>query len=139
MRHYFFISILLIFSTTVQAKSSDYALAFFFRSDCSYCHNFAPIMKKMSENTGLFTYAFSVDGKSMPYYPTPLIATPEITKTFYGYQQVLVPSVFVVHVHTRQFIRVSSGYLSYAELEQQLNRVFSSTQLMYALAQQGQL
>ena len=135
MRRWFFIWILLVCSSSSQAKSSDYALAFFFRSDCAYCHQFAPIMQSMSKNTGLFTYAFSVDGKGMRYYPTPLMATPEIIKTFYGYQQVLVPSVFVVHVHTRQFVRVSAGYLSYAELEKQLSLVFKSPQIMYALAQ----
>lgn len=138
MQRCFFIWILLAFSNVLQAKHSDYALAFFFRSDCAYCHQFAPIMQSMSKHTGLFTYAFSVDGKGMRYYPTPLMATPDIIKTFYGYQDLLVPSVFVVQVHTRQFVRVSAGYLDYAALDKQLSLVFNSPQIMYALAQ-GQI
>lgn len=56
-------------SASVARLGQDHVLFFFFRSDCPYCHAFAPVLKAFEAQHGLQVVAISVDGGSMPGFP----------------------------------------------------------------------
>ncbi len=51
------------------AKTS--VLFFFFRSDCSYCHAMSPIVSGLSMATGIKIFPITLDGGSLPEFPSP--------------------------------------------------------------------
>lgn len=56
---------------TLNKVSKDNALIFVFRSDCPYCHKFAPIMRNFAAMNGFTVLAISMDAKGLPEYPNP--------------------------------------------------------------------
>ncbi len=46
-------------------------LFFFFRGDCPYCHQLAPILKYLQDFHGLEVFAVSLDGGRLPQFPNP--------------------------------------------------------------------
>lgn len=101
------------------ANPADYALVFFFRSDCPYCHQFAPKLQQLSMQTGTFTYAFSLDNKGIAGFEVPIPSTPDIAATFFeNPRSVTVPATFLINVHTRKFVRLTVGDVTTAQLQQ---------------------
>jgi hypothetical protein len=60
----------------VAANPNDYALVFFFRSDCPFCHQFAPKLKQLAAQTGTYTYAFSLDNQGIAGFEVPIPVYP---------------------------------------------------------------
>ena len=101
------------------ANPHDYALVFFFRSDCPYCHQFAPKLLQLAAQTGTYTYAFSLDNQGIPGFEVPIPATPDIASTFFDNpRSVTVPASFLINVNTRKFVRLTVGDVSQAQLQQ---------------------
>src|SRR6185312_13633686 len=46
----------------IRALAKTHGLFFFFRSDCPYCHKFAPVLKRFEADYGLTVYPVSLDG-----------------------------------------------------------------------------
>lgn len=112
--------------TAGAALNDQYAMVFFFRSDCTYCHRFAPKLKQFTQNQTLTTYAFTLDGGSLPEYPVPIPATPDISQLFFDNpRNITVPATFLINVNTRKYVRISVGDVSYAQLNQSVQGVFS--------------
>ena len=55
----------------VRALSATHGLLFIFRSDCPYCHRFAPILKRFEQEYGMLVFPVSLDGEGLPEYPNP--------------------------------------------------------------------
>ena len=56
-------------ATTVRSLAATHGLLFIFRSDCPYCHRFAPILKRFEQEFGMTVFAVSLDGRGLPEYP----------------------------------------------------------------------
>jgi conjugal transfer pilus assembly protein TraF len=56
-------------SQSISALGRDHVLFFFFRSDCPYCHAFAPTLEAFQARHGIQVVAISVDGGPMPGFP----------------------------------------------------------------------
>lgn len=56
-------------SSSVARLGRDHVLFFFYRSDCPYCHAFAPVLQAFEARHGLQVVAVSVDGGPMPGFP----------------------------------------------------------------------
>jgi len=56
---------------TIRALAATHGLLFIFRSDCPYCHRFAPILKRFEQEYGITVFPVSLDGKGLPEYPNP--------------------------------------------------------------------
>jgi thiol-disulfide isomerase/thioredoxin len=56
-------------SQSLGALGRDHVLFFFFRSDCPYCHAFAPTLEAFQARHGIQVVAISVDGGPMPGFP----------------------------------------------------------------------
>lgn len=54
---------------TVRSLAATHGLLFIFRSDCPYCHRFAPILKRFEQEFGMTVFAVSLDGRGLPEYP----------------------------------------------------------------------
>lgn len=55
----------------IASLASTHALFFFFRSDCPYCHQFAPLLKQFQAKYGIPIVPISMDGGSLPDFPSP--------------------------------------------------------------------
>jgi conjugal transfer pilus assembly protein TraF len=53
-------------SQSISALGRDHVLFFFFRSDCPYCHAFAPTLEAFQARHGIKVVAISVDGGPIP-------------------------------------------------------------------------
>lgn len=54
---------------TVRSLIPTHGLIFVFRSDCPFCHRFAPILKRFEQEFGMTVLAVSMDGGTLPEYP----------------------------------------------------------------------
>ncbi|CAG17953.1 type-F conjugative transfer system pilin assembly thiol-disulfide isomerase TrbB [Photobacterium profundum] len=115
-------------------KQDDYALVFFFRSDCSYCHLFAPTLKQFEQQTGLTTYAFSLDNKGMTGFEVPIPVTKEIAETFFDNpRSITVPATFLINVNSRKFARMAQGQVSLHDLQTTYSQIRRDPAVIEAL------
>lgn len=113
------------------ARQDQYAMVFFFRSDCPYCHQFAPTLRQFTEQNNLMTYAFSLDNQPLPQYPVPIPATPDISQTFFeNPRDITVPATFLINVNSRKFVKISIGNVTYTELASSVNGVLNDPEIL---------
>lgn len=100
----------------LSALSGNNGLLFFFRSDCPYCHRFAPVLKKFSEFYGFTVIPVSLDGGGLPEYPYP--------KRNYDLGRKLnvenVPALFMVDPDRNTVATVGYGYSDWSVLTQKV-------------------
>ena len=109
----------------VAANPNDYALVFFFRSDCPFCHQFAPKLKQLAAQTGTYTYAFSLDNQGI---------APDIAATFFeNPRSVTVPATFLINVNTRKFVRLTVGDVTSSQLQQSYLQSLNDPQVIASM------
>lgn len=109
---------------SVKDFTEKYGLLFFFRSDCPYCHRFAPILKRFEEKHGIEIMPISLDGPGLPEYPNPkhdngIANNLEITT---------VPAVMAVDPKTNEIIPVSYGLVATEELVSRIHLIQSGSE-----------
>lgn len=108
-------------SRTVAQLGKDHVLFFFYRSDCPYCHAFAPVLEAFQGRHGIQVVAISIDGGPMPGFPSARrdngIAT--------ALQVSQVPAVFLAQPFTGQITPIGFGVLSEAQLLERISIVSS--------------
>jgi len=96
----------------IAALADKTGLLFFFRSDCPYCHRFAPILKKFSEHYEFPVIPISLDGPGLKEFPYP--------KTNLELAQLLkvdvVPAVALLEPKTQKVSMVSYGFNDWGTL-----------------------
>jgi conjugal transfer pilus assembly protein TraF len=90
----------------------DHVLIFFFRSDCPYCHAFAPTLAAFQARHGIKVEAVSVDGGPMPGFDDARrdngIAT--------ALRVTQVPAVYLAQPFTGRITPIGFGVLSESQL-----------------------
>lgn len=108
-------------SRTVALLGQDHVLFFFYRSDCPYCHAFAPVLEAFKTRYGIQVMAISIDGGPMPGFPSARrdngIAT--------ALQVSQVPAVFLAQPFTGQITPIGFGVLSESQLLERIAIVSS--------------
>lgn len=108
-----------------RAAASDqlaktHGIFFFFRGNCAYCHQLAPIMRMYQRNYGVEVFPISLDGGTLAEFPN--------AKLDNGASQNLnvttVPAVFLADKRTGKVQPLGYGVLS---LEEIVNRVYVLT------------
>ncbi|PCS24030.1 conjugal transfer protein TraF [Candidatus Enterovibrio escicola] len=103
--------------------SQENGLIFFFRSDCPYCHRFAPVLKKFSEQYGFTIIPVSLDGGGLNEYQYP--------KRDYDLGRKLnvevVPALFLVNPDTNSVSTIGYGYSDWSTLTTKV--LFAAQQL----------
>ena len=97
---------------TVRNLAATHGLIFVFRSDCPFCHRFAPILKRFEQDFGMTVLAVSLDGGILPEYPDARadngIAARMNTTT--------VPSLYLTAPAKREIRPVGFGLMSGSDL-----------------------
>jgi conjugal transfer pilus assembly protein TraF len=101
--------------------AKEHGLFFFFRSDCPYCHQMAPMLRAFGQQTGMNILPISLDGGGLPDFAQP--------KTDNGLAQELgvkmVPALYLVSKTSRAIQAVSYGVVAQSDL---LERIYVLTQ-----------
>ena len=108
-------------SRSIGELGKDHVLFFFYRSDCPYCHAFAPTLEAFQARHGIQVIAISVDGGPMPGFPN---ARPDngIATTLKVTQ---VPAVFLAQPFTGKITPIGFGVLSESQLLERIVAVAS--------------
>jgi conjugal transfer pilus assembly protein TraF len=106
-------------SQSIASLGKDHVLFFFFRSDCPYCHAFAPTLTAFEARHGIKVVAISVDGGPMPGFADAR-ADNGIANTLKVTQ---VPAVFLAQPYTGQITPIGFGVLSESELLERITTV----------------
>jgi len=108
-------------SRAIAELGRDHVLFFFYRSDCPYCHAFAPTLEAFQARHGIQVVAISIDGGPMPGFPN---ARPDngIATTLKVTQ---VPAVFLAQPFTGRINPIGFGVLSEAQLLERISTVSS--------------
>lgn len=106
---------------SVAALASTHVLFFFFRSDCPYCHAFAPTLEAFQARHGIQIVPISVDGGGLPNFPH-FRRDNGISRTL---QVTQVPAVFLAEPFTGKITPIGFGVLSESQLLERIATVTS--------------
>ena len=99
-------------SQAIKQLVSTHALLFIFRSDCPYCHRFAPIVKRFEQDFGMTVFAVSLDGGGLPEYPNPQSDNGIAARLNAG----VVPALYLTAPAKREIQPVGFGLMALNEL-----------------------
>lgn len=106
-------------SQSISALGRDHVLFFFFRSDCPYCHAFAPTLEAFQARHGITVVAISVDGGPIPGFADARrdngIAT--------ALRVSQVPALYLAQPFTGKITPIGFGVLSEAQLIERISIV----------------
>lgn len=108
-------------SASIATLGLDHVLIFFYRSDCPYCHAFAPTLQAFEAHHGIQVMAVSMDGGPMPGFPR---ARPD-NGIAMALQVTQVPAVFLAQPATGKISPIGSGVLSESQLLERIAIVSS--------------
>ena len=103
-------------SESLGTLGRDHVLLFFFRSDCPYCHSFAPTLEAFQARHGIPVVAISVDGGPMPGFPDARRDNGIATTLKVGQ----VPAVYLAQPFTGKITPIGFGVLSEAQLVERI-------------------
>lgn len=106
-------------SRSIGTLGQDHVLFFFYRSDCPYCHAFAPALEAFQVRHGIKVVAISLDGGAMPGFPDAR-ADNGIATTL---QVTQVPAVFLAQPYTGRITPIGFGVLSETQLLERITLV----------------
>ncbi|GJI98170.1 hypothetical protein RugamoR57_48880 [Duganella caerulea] len=98
--------------TQLAVLAREHIVLFFFRSDCPYCHAFAPVLKAFEQRYGLQVSAISTDGGTLPEFPSPR-GDNGIALALKVQQ---VPALFLAHPSSGRIVPLGFGVMSENEL-----------------------
>ena len=98
---------------TIANLASEYGLFFFFSGACEYCHEFAPIVKRFSEQYGWQVLAISLDGGKLEAFPN---SQPD-NGLFTQWNVEVMPALYAVNPSTGHVIPIALGMTSIDQME----------------------
>lgn len=104
---------------SLAALAQTHVLFFFFRSDCPYCHAFAPMLEAFQGRHGIQIVPISVDGGGLPTFPH-YRRDNGISRTL---QVTQVPAVFLAAPFTGMITPIGFGMLSESQLIERIATV----------------
>jgi conjugal transfer pilus assembly protein TraF len=99
-------------TAAVRQLAATHGLVFVFRSDCPFCHRFAPVLKRFAQTHGLTVLAVSLDGGTLPEYPN---ARPD-NGIAARLNARAVPALYLTQPSRREFRPVGFGLMSDTDL-----------------------
>ena len=108
-------------SRAIGELGKDHVLFFFYRSDCPYCHAFAPTLEAFQARHGIQVVAISVDGGPMAGFPN---ARPD-NGIGTALKVTQVPAIFLAQPFTGKITPIGFGVLSESQLLERIAIVTS--------------
>lgn len=118
--------------TTLRTMAQSNGIIFYFRSDCPFCHRFAPILKHFSEQYGFTVIPVSMDGEGLPEYPYPK-SDHELAEKL---NVTTVPAIFLVNPDTSQVATIGYGFNDWLKLKEKT--LYAGQQLLASLTGEGE-
>ena len=100
----------------IRKLAATHGLVFVFRSDCPYCHRFAPILKRFEETYGMTVMPVSLDGAGLPAYPNPRRDDGLAARL----QPEAVPALYLAAPSRREIRPVGFGLMAMSELVERI-------------------
>lgn len=108
-----------------QVNLQDWKVVLFMQSTCQYCRQFAPVLKSLSQQTGLSVFPVSLDGRGDAEFPDVLPATPDVmVEYFQSGVPVATPTTFLTNVNTMETWPLLQGAAGAGEFRTRLDEVF---------------
>lgn len=110
---------------TLADLSKDYGILFFYRSDCPYCHQQAPVLSELEKRHGIDVLAISMDGGGIQEFPD---AKPDNGISRFvsqGQGITTVPAMFLVSNNKKTIVPIGTGALAMEEI---VDRIYVLTQ-----------
>lgn len=104
---------------SLASLSRTHVLFFFFRSDCPYCHAFAPTLEAFQARHGIQIVPISVDGGGLPNFPQ-FRRDNGISRTL---QVTQVPALFLAEPFSGTITPIGFGVLSESQLVERIATV----------------
>lgn len=108
---------------TVRSLAATHGLLFIFRSDCPYCHRFAPILKRFEQEFGLTVFAVSLDGRGLPEYPNAPLDNGIAARL----NASVVPALYLTAPAKRDIRPVGFGVMAMTELVERIAAIAKGT------------
>ena len=105
----------------IREFGKEYGLIFFFRSDCRFCHEFAPVLKKFASFYDVSVAAISMDGGIIEEFESQMD-----TNLIEQFNVKITPSLFAYSPSKNKAFPVGSGFLSQDELIHNLTFVINT-------------
>lgn len=103
-------------ASTLERVSESHVFYFFFKSDCPYCHAFAPTLAAFATAAGIQVFPVSLDGGALPEYP--VAARDNGMAATLGVET--VPALFLADPLAGTIMPVGYGVLNVDELAQRV-------------------
>lgn len=100
----------------VRNLAATHGLLFIFRSDCPYCHRFAPILKRFEQEFGMTVFPVSLDRRGLPEYPNPQLDNGIATRL----NPSVVPALYLTAPSKRQIRPVGFGLMAMTDLVERI-------------------
>ncbi|WP_447874817.1 type-F conjugative transfer system pilin assembly thiol-disulfide isomerase TrbB [Serratia fonticola] len=111
-----------------QVDLRDWKVVLFMQSSCQYCQKFDPVLKAISQQTGISVFPISLDGRGDAAYPDVLPATPDVmVEYFQSGMPVATPTTFLTNVNTMETWPLLQGAAEEAEFRARLDEVLRLT------------
>ena len=97
---------------TLDQLAAGHGIFFVFRSDCPYCHAYAPVLKRWAARYGIEVFPVSLDGGGLPEFPNA-----HTDNGFAAHMNVTtVPATFLADKNTGDVLPVGFGLLTESDL-----------------------
>ena len=103
-------------ANTLERLAATHVFYFFFKSDCPYCHAFAPVLQAFSVASGIAVFPVSLDGGALPDFPAP-VRDNGMARTL---QVDTVPALFLADPGAGTIMPVGFGVLNEMDLAQRV-------------------
>ncbi len=106
----------------IQQFAHQYGLFFFYRGDCPYCHQFAPILKAFSDHYGVTVIPISLGGGMLAQFPNSRADNGQAARLHVE----VTPSLFAVDPRAQKIIPVAYGFMSDDALGQRIFHIMTT-------------
>lgn len=101
----------------------NHALVFFFSSQCTYCQQFAPIVKQWAVMQSAPVLTLSFDNQPLDSFPDARPVTTEWSNAAYAGKPITYPALFIANRQSHLLYPVAFGAMRYADLEIRFSQI----------------
>jgi conjugal transfer pilus assembly protein TraF len=108
--------------------SKNHGLIFFFKADCPYCHDMAPVLQSMQAQYGIEVMPVSMDGRAIQEFPRAKRDNGISKFVSRGEGITTVPAVYLVSNDKKTVVLLGTGAMAMDEIAERI-RVLMTTQV----------
>ena len=113
-------------SNVLAEIAKTHGIVFFFKADCPFCHDMAPVLRALHNQYGIEVMAVSMDGGALPAFPNPKRDNGISKFVTNGEGISTVPALFLVANDSKTVTALGTGALAMDEIVERI-RVLMTT------------